>query len=251
MGSAAPACAGRQNGSMKSERDAAYAIVDDLAEWSDWQPFFEVATGAPTSPGVYQMRLPDGLIVYVGMAGERRGQGIRGRLSIYRRGKGAVSGFGEAALDRALADATFIEEHLARVRAGEPSRASVWALDAIRRLDVEVRWASCSSGAEALAVETAVVELLRTYGIWNRVATRIARASAPTRVVAEQRTERDPDGPTTVAALSAEIGRDDGGRAVRRTLRQGFPDHVRHTSWDPLTPAHVAYVRSRLDRSRY
>ncbi|WP_295836126.1 hypothetical protein [uncultured Microbacterium sp.] len=54
---------------MSTERDAAYAVVDELAEWSDWRPFFEVAEGAPTSPGVYQMRLRDGLIVYVGMAG--------------------------------------------------------------------------------------------------------------------------------------------------------------------------------------
>lgn len=233
---------------MESQRDAAYALVEELAVWSAWRPFFEVATGAPTSPGVYQMRLGDGLIVYVGMAGERRGHGIRGRLSMYRRGKGAVSGFGEAALDRALADAKFIEDRLVSVRAGEPSRASVWALDAIRRLDVEVRWASCGTGAEALAVETAAVELLRTHGIWNRVATRIARAPGPTRVVAEQQAERKADDPATVAALTAELGRDDGGRAVRRTLRQAFPDHARHTSWDPLTPAHVAYVRSRLGR---
>jgi hypothetical protein len=235
---------------VSTERDAAYAVVDELAEWSDWRPFFEVAEGAPTSPGVYQMRLRDGLIVYVGMAGERRGQGIRGRLSIYRRGKGAVSGFGEAALNRALADAEFIEEHLANVREGQPSRASVWAIDAIRRLDVEVRWTPCETAASALAVETAVVALLRTHGIWNRVANRAIRTPASARAVVEQPVENGGGGPTTVAALSAELGRDDGGRAVRRTLRQGCPDHVRHASWDPLTSAHVAYVRSRLGRSR-
>lgn len=235
---------------MCSGRDFAYAIVGSLAEWSEWQPFLEAAAGAPITPGVYQMRLRDGLIVYVGMAGERRGQGIRGRLSIYRRGRGAVSGFGEAALDRALADAEFVEAHLASVRAGQPARASVWALDAIRRLDVEVRWACCETKAEALSVETAVVELLRVHGIWNRVATRSVRTPAPVRVASDQPIEQEIAGSTTVAALSAELGRDDGGRAVRRTLRQGFPNHVRHTSWDPLTSAHVAYVRSRLSRAR-
>lgn len=114
--------------------------------WSDWKSFEIAAPHAPLVPGVYQMRKRDGLIVYVGMAGERRGQGIRGRLSIYRRGKGAVSGFGEAALDRALADAAFVEKHLEDVRAGNPVRASIWAQDAIRWLDVEVRWAECETG---------------------------------------------------------------------------------------------------------
>jgi hypothetical protein len=38
------------------------------------------------------------------MAAERRGQGIRGRLTVYRRGRAAVSGLGEAAMDRALRD---------------------------------------------------------------------------------------------------------------------------------------------------
>lgn len=43
-------------------------------------------------------------VVYVGMAGERSGKGLRGRPDIYLRGRGAVSAFGEAALDRALSD---------------------------------------------------------------------------------------------------------------------------------------------------
>jgi hypothetical protein len=55
-------------------------------------------------PGVYLARQGDhDDLVYVGMAGERRGQGIKGRLIVYSRGKAAVSGLGEAALDRALA----------------------------------------------------------------------------------------------------------------------------------------------------
>src|SRR5215213_7907958 len=50
-----------------------------------------------SSEGLY------GPIVYVGMAGERRGQGIRGRLNVYGRGKALVSSLGEAVMDRALA----------------------------------------------------------------------------------------------------------------------------------------------------
>jgi hypothetical protein len=38
------------------------------------------------------------------MAGERRGQGIRGRLNVYGSGKALASGLGEAVMDRALAD---------------------------------------------------------------------------------------------------------------------------------------------------
>jgi hypothetical protein len=44
-------------------------------------------------PGVYLAREgQDGPIVYVGMAGELRGEGIRGRLNVYSSGKGVVSG---------------------------------------------------------------------------------------------------------------------------------------------------------------
>jgi hypothetical protein len=45
-----------------------------------------------------------GDLVHVGMAGERRGQGLRGTLTVYRRGKAAVSGLGKAVLDRGFPD---------------------------------------------------------------------------------------------------------------------------------------------------
>lgn len=153
-------------------RAEAYAVVDEAAAWSEWVTFSEGSLLAPKDPGVYMMRLRAGGIVYVGMAGERRGQGIHGRLSIYRRGKGAVSGFGEAALDRALADPAFIEKHLEAVRAGSPVRASVWARDAIEWLDVEVRWVTSEDMVTALSLETAIVEKLSPHGLWNRVAVR-------------------------------------------------------------------------------
>ncbi|WP_181445859.1 hypothetical protein [Cryobacterium soli] len=226
-------------------RDDAYIAVDDLAAWSDWAPFATAAPIAPLTPGVYQMRTRDGVIVYVGMAGERKGKGIRGRLSIYRRGKGAVSGFGEAALDRALADATFVEEHLDAVRAGHPTRVSDWAQDAIRWLDVEIRWAECATQASALALESDAIERLKAYSIWNRIASGALRPHRPTRTL-------NPDGQVgaseantaTVSHLAQEFGLDD--RGVRRVLRAGFPDHAKGKSWDPLTATQIAHVRTLL-----
>jgi hypothetical protein len=72
-------------------------LADDvlacLATWSPWRPFEEAAIAAPRLPGVYLARQGlEGSLVYVGMASERRGQGLRGRLTVYRRGKAAVSG---------------------------------------------------------------------------------------------------------------------------------------------------------------
>jgi len=87
------------------------------AKCSEWRPFPAAITDAPQLPGVYLLRGPTTkLIRYVGMAGERigggRAQGLRGRLTVYRSGKGAVSGFGEAALDRALADPKWVSSNL-------------------------------------------------------------------------------------------------------------------------------------------
>lgn len=237
---------------VTNNRNDAYTAVDDLADWSDWASFATAAPVAPLTPGVYQMRTRDGVIVYVGMAGERKGQGIRGRLSIYRRGKGAVSGFGEAALDRALADATFVEEHLDAVRAGQPTRASVWAQDAIRLLDVEIRWAECATQGNALALESAAVEILKTQSIWNRIASSAPRTQRPTRTPKpsgldpEEEFDANGDHTVTVAQLTRELGRDGG--AVRRALRAGFPDHAKGKTWDPLTATQVAHVRIVLSR---
>jgi hypothetical protein len=56
---------------------------DSLADWSLWFPFVEAVAVAPRLPGVY-MAKDSAQVVYVGMAAERRGQGIRGRLTVYR-----------------------------------------------------------------------------------------------------------------------------------------------------------------------
>jgi len=106
------------------------------------------------------------------MAGERAGsgrpQGLHGRLSVYWSGKGAVSGFGEAALDRALADPDWVGQQLERLRATGPKRAKEWARDAVLRLNLEASWAVCADKADALYLESRVVAQLRPHDLWNK-----------------------------------------------------------------------------------
>ncbi|PWB97050.1 hypothetical protein DF220_03770 [Salinibacterium hongtaonis] len=54
--------------------------------------------------------------------------------------------------------------------------------------------------------------------------------------------------PTTPVEFAQQLGYADGGRAVRKVLRLGFPDHDRHSGWAPLTPEQVNYVRAHLAR---
>ena len=81
-------------------------------------PFLKGCDTAPRTPGVY-MANDAADVVYDGMAAERRGQGIRGRLTVYRRGRAAVSGLDEAAMDRALADPRWLQQRLQQVEAGK------------------------------------------------------------------------------------------------------------------------------------
>jgi hypothetical protein len=147
--------------------------VAELAEWSAWAPFAEVLPEAPRLPGVYLFRERDTHRVrYVGMAGERGGggrpQGLYGRLSVYRTGQEAVSGFAEAALDRALADPEWVASRLVELRAGRPTRAKHWARAAVARLDPEISWAACQERADARHLEVRAEALLRPFGLWNR-----------------------------------------------------------------------------------
>ena len=151
----------------------AYAVVEAAADWSPWRPFLTEPTSAPRLPGVYLFREPGSQVIrYAGMAGERAGggrpMGLFGRLSVYRTGKGAVSGFGEAALDRALADPEWIRAQLGRLESDGPRRAKAWAADAISRLSPEVSWAVVSDRLSARALEDRLVPLLRPHGLWNR-----------------------------------------------------------------------------------
>lgn len=143
--------------------------MDDLAAWSEWRSFDEESVSeAPTTPGVYMLREGlDGPIVYVGMAGDRRGKGLRGRLRVYISGKGMVSGLGEAAMDRALADSSWLRDRLGEVEAGRAQRAKRWAAAAIARADLQVRWASTPTVDEARLLERSV--LARSGAeLWNR-----------------------------------------------------------------------------------
>lgn len=145
------------------------ALVDAVADWSAWLPLGEAVRSATQSPGVYMARTGEtGPLVYVGMAGERRGRGVRGRLETYQRGKGAVSGLGEACLDRALADPDWVGERLAELKDGTPLRAKGWARLAVQRADLHLRWAETEDGDAARSLERTVLAQLEGAVIWNR-----------------------------------------------------------------------------------
>ncbi len=151
-------------------RTSAYAEVDSLTVWSPWTSFAGAIQEAPRLPGVYLLREGSSVqIRYVGMAGERAGgarpQGLHGPLSVYLSGKAAVSGFGEAALDRALADPVWVEARLQHLAVSGPQRAKEWARQAIARLAPEVRWAITHDRLEARELEGQIVELLRPFGL--------------------------------------------------------------------------------------
>jgi hypothetical protein len=137
--------------------------------WSEWVPFNLALQLAPLFPGVYMFRMvdePEAGPVYIGMAGERKGKGVRGRLSIYANGRGATSGLGEHAMDRALADPAWLQARLDEALAGRPMRATMAARSAIDHARLEVRWQTVSTRAEALVLEA---QLITEYAgrLWN------------------------------------------------------------------------------------
>jgi hypothetical protein len=145
------------------------SAVDELAEWSPWMPFPQARAAAPRQPGVYLAREGlDSLIVYAGMAGERRGQGIHGRLNVYGSGKALVSGLGEAVMDRALADVDWLRERLAEVEQGRPVRAKAWGQAALVRANLNICWATTADRRSALELERAVLRALDSGDLWNR-----------------------------------------------------------------------------------
>jgi hypothetical protein len=141
--------------------------ADALADWSLWLPFVEAVAAAPRLPGVY-MAKDSAQVVYVGMAAERRGQGIRGRLTVYRRGRAAVSGLGEAAMDRALRDPDWLRARLEGVEKGADWRTRDWATAALERAELQLRWTTTSTGDAARQLERAVLDALADIDLWNR-----------------------------------------------------------------------------------
>ena len=150
------------------------ALADDTGnvtaggvEWSPWTVLTDAVRIATTSPGVYLARV-GGSIVYVGMAGERRGQGVRGRLTVYARGRAAVSGLGEAVLDRALADPDWITAKLDELRAHGPARAKDWAASAFDREQLDVAWSATATAKAAQDLERQILIELADAVLWNR-----------------------------------------------------------------------------------
>ncbi|WP_328634223.1 hypothetical protein [Streptomyces sp. NBC_00356] len=137
--------------------------LSGMASWSDRVPMS--GAEAPRSPGVYLARQGTaGPVVYVGMAGERSGQGLRGRLRRYASGKAIASGLGEAVFDRALADAGWLRERLMEVEAGQPMRATGWGKAALNWADLHVCWAVTENAEAARELEKAVLAL--DPGVW-------------------------------------------------------------------------------------
>lgn len=138
--------------------------------WSEWIPFSDALRVAPRFPGVYMFRIaaaPDRGPVYIGMAGERKGNGLRGRLAIYASGKGAGSGLGEHAFDRALEDPKWLQARLDEALAGNPMRAKAAARSAIDHAGLEVRWQTVETRAQALQLEAQLISKYRPQ-LWNR-----------------------------------------------------------------------------------
>lgn len=143
-----------------------FSPVPDV-DWSDWRPLFEAVETAPRLPGVYMVRRVGTIdVAYIGSAGERRGSGLRGRLRVYTSGKAAVSGQGEAVLDRALAQPDFIRGCPERAEAGTPLRVKELSRLAMERAEFEVRWTTVASKAEAEALEHQLIAAARD--LWNR-----------------------------------------------------------------------------------
>lgn len=147
--------------------DASGDLVLGGASWSSWVSLSEAVGIATRSPGVYVAGV-DGQIVYVGMAGERKGQGVRGRLTIYARGRGAVSGLGEAVLDRALADEDWVAAQLDDLRRNGPTRAKLWAARAFDRQPLHVAWTATATAKEATELERQALLELADSDLWNR-----------------------------------------------------------------------------------
>jgi hypothetical protein len=154
----------------------ALKLVTPLADWSPWGALGDEARKAPPLPGVYLARSGAvGPLLYVGHAGERAASqpGLRGRLGVYARGRGAVSGLGEAALDRALADPIFVRQRLHYLEQGRSERARDWARAALAWTNVHVSWTVTEDKISAKALEERILIALDEHDLWNRLRPRL------------------------------------------------------------------------------
>jgi hypothetical protein len=140
--------------------------VGELASWSAWTSFDLLPAAAPRLPGVYLAATTTEL-VYVGMAGDRRGVGLRGRMTAYCTGKAAVSGLGRAVLDRALNDEDFFNRRLTALTVGESLDAKGWAALAMREAGLSLCWAITADRAAAVDLEKHVLAALHEQQLWN------------------------------------------------------------------------------------
>lgn len=155
---------------MAADQEPWFRELSSLASWSSWVPFAAAVDHAPRTPGVYAAREGQhGPVVYVGMAGERRGQGLRGRIRVYRSGKALTSGLGEAVFDRALADPEWLHERLRDVERGTAKRAKEWGRLAFERADLHLAWATTPDRAGAIALERQCLDILSDSSLWNRL----------------------------------------------------------------------------------
>ena len=88
-----------------------------------------------------------------------------------------MSGLGEAALDRALADPIFVKQRLHLLESGTAERAKDWARAALGWANVHVSWVERSTKAESADFEDELLELLEAHDLWNRKRPR--RAGVP------------------------------------------------------------------------
>jgi hypothetical protein len=129
---------------------------------------------------VYVFRIadePETGAVYIGMTGKRKGKGLRGRLSIYARGRCGTSGLGEHAMDRALADPAWLQARLIDALDGRPMRATLAAWSAIDRARLEVRWQTVPTKAEAVALEAQLIAECPS-ALWNRTSLQTSHTRA-------------------------------------------------------------------------
>lgn len=79
-----------------------------------------------------------------------------------------VSGFGEAALDRALADPDWLAGRLDDLNINGPRRTKDWAIAALARVPFDVCWSAAESAGHARDCEAGVLEELEDLDLWNR-----------------------------------------------------------------------------------